>query len=125
VICANQILPSGPDVFPAAVLTADWPRAVNSGIEAAPGLKIGAGDMDEVDSARPLFSFSLFSPFLRWLASGGEFRHRDGAPTEDRSLRYGSNQILPSGPDVSPAAVSTAGWSGLEKAQRLLQHNRH
>jgi hypothetical protein len=39
------------DVSPAAVSTAGWPRAVNSGIDAALRLKIGAGDMDEVDSS--------------------------------------------------------------------------
>ena len=57
---------------------------MNSNIAAAPGLKIGAGDMDEADSAAGLGRISS-SGFNRWLVSGGEFEHRGGAPTEDRS----------------------------------------
>jgi hypothetical protein len=34
-----------------SLFSAGWPRAVNSGIDAALRLKIGAGDMDEVDSS--------------------------------------------------------------------------
>jgi hypothetical protein len=55
---------------------------VNSGIEAALRLKIGACDMDEADTAVGSGRISS-SGFNRWLVSGGEFRHLSGAQTED------------------------------------------
>jgi hypothetical protein len=60
-------------------------RAVNSCIDAALRLKIGAGDMNEVDFADGHGPISS-SGFNRWLASCGKFRHLSGARTEDPGL---------------------------------------
>jgi hypothetical protein len=75
-------------------LTAGWLGCVNSGINAALRLKIGAGDMNESNSALDPGRIPS-SGFNRCLASVGEFRHVATHKTEDRGLLTFINQILP------------------------------
>jgi hypothetical protein len=72
---------SGSNISPAAISTAVWCGRSNSGIGAAPGLKIRACDIEGEDSAVGLEHIPS-GGFNRRLASGGEFQHRDDDRTE-------------------------------------------